>query len=210
MAADEPTLWYLLQLLFPQVYCLVIFPWSTNWNLVSQLPLTMVSNETNISITSVGVSSLHIRAPERLVFGSDKIETWKLFRKRWTNYALLTEHNPKKYILPCLRIVLLMVPWKFTKACNLQQTSMNGLFRKSYIPSRDIQLESQPRYTNDMSFVKGNKTRTSHLTFFFSVLFEFCQKRATFVTIIGNSLMREQIVTNAKVSAFWLGKQKTC
>ena len=35
------------------------------------------------------------RVPKELVLGNSKYENWKIFKKRWNNYALLTKLSDK-------------------------------------------------------------------------------------------------------------------
>ena len=37
----------------------------------------------------------NVRAPKELMLGNRKYENWKIFKKRWNNYALLTKLSDK-------------------------------------------------------------------------------------------------------------------
>ena len=43
----------------------------------------------------MGDAKLNVRPPSPLELGSNKIEQWKLFKRRWQNYALLSELSSK-------------------------------------------------------------------------------------------------------------------
>ena len=57
----------------------------------------MSSEEATATTTtlSTDMAGLHFGDPERLVFSGNKADSWNLFFKRWSNYALLTRLDLK-------------------------------------------------------------------------------------------------------------------
>lgn len=51
----------------------------------------MSIKESDTNATAAGAIGLYITVPRRLVFDYNKVENWKLIRKLWTKYTLLSE-----------------------------------------------------------------------------------------------------------------------
>ena len=59
--------------------------------------MNISSEEATATTTTLStvMAGLHFGAPERLVFSGNKADSWNLFFKRWSNYALLTQLDCK-------------------------------------------------------------------------------------------------------------------
>lgn len=139
----------------------------------------MSCNESGTYATVAGATGLHITAPEHLIFGSSKVEAWKLFYKWWKNYTLLSGLYEKWMKIQvalfenCLGADVMKIYQDMQFATDESEWNVTEIiYALEELPTKPM---------NILCFDKEDKMRVS-LSTIFSVICKFCQKCATFVT----------------------------